>query len=380
MGVRDPKDGAKLPSHLPFSLYVDPATATVRATITENINAALELAYELGSMLSTPLGQGALASDRMMEFITGLETAFHHNMTGKRFLEIGCGQGKLLNELKKRGALITGLEIGPQGEEAVAKYGIEVVSKPLRPDLFSEPFDCILSYGTLEHIVELEEFLETCRNTLVDGGLFFHSVPNLESTYSQFAVDDLCHEHVSYFTPESARRLFDANGFSDSQAVPTKAGNELHVWGYRDVAAQLSQPGNNEQALEKEELALQNFANGLNARLENGKREIQGMLDCGETIGFYAGGYAFAELCGFSDKIQFYDGDPEKQGKIWLQGLSPIRSPADLVANLPDHVVICREHYSAAIRQNLIFELGVPESVQFHELATLCSQDSHDPQ
>lgn len=375
VGVRDAEEESQLPSHLPFSLFVDSMTATVRAMSTGSANAAVELAYELGSMLSTPLGQGPLANDRMTEFIAGLEAAFGHGMVGRRFLEVGCGEGILLNELKKRGAQVSGIEIGPQSE-AASRFGIEVISEPLTPDLFTEPFDCILSYGTLEHIVELEDFLQSCRSSLVDGGLMFHSVPNMESTYAQLAVDDLCHEHVTYFTPSSARRLFEARGFINAQAKATKAGNELHVWGHHDPAASLYWPGNNAKFFISEERALQSFARDVNARLKYGQHLIRAMLERGESVGFYAGGFIFADLGGFGDRILYYDSDPEKHGKVWLQGLPPIRSPADLVADPPDHVVICREHYAAAIRQSLVDDLNIAKSVRLHDLTTLCTQDA----
>ena len=92
-----------------------------------------------------------------------------------KLLEIGCGEGKLLNELKKKGAIVKGIEIGPQADVARKRYGLDILNDPLSKVGINEKFDCIFSYGCLEHIDDLESFFEGSRSCLNDKGLFFHS-------------------------------------------------------------------------------------------------------------------------------------------------------------------------------------------------------------
>ena len=86
----------------------------------------------MGSMMSTPLGESDLATERMNGFIEIIEKCLDNKILGKKFLEIGCGNGGLLNEINKKGGIVTGLEIGPQAISAQKKYGLEIINNLLR--------------------------------------------------------------------------------------------------------------------------------------------------------------------------------------------------------------------------------------------------------
>ena len=143
---------------------------------------ALDKAYGASSMLSTPLGESDLANYRMIEMLEKLKSIYGNNFKAKSFLEIGCGNGLLLNAVKQLGALVSGCEVGPQGKEASEKYDFQVVEPPLKASQFDAKFDCIFSYGCLEHVVDLEELFKSRRDILNEGGLFFHCVPNMDSS------------------------------------------------------------------------------------------------------------------------------------------------------------------------------------------------------
>ena len=144
----------------------------------------------------------------------------------KKILEIGCGNGKLLYQFKKKGALVKGVEIGPQADVAKKTYGLDVINKPLSKKNLNEKFDCIFSYGCLEHIDDLESFFEESRSCLNNNGLFFHSVPNSKLSFKQFNLDHLLHQHINYFTPKNGVSLFNSQGFKDSSFSLTKNKNE----------------------------------------------------------------------------------------------------------------------------------------------------------
>lgn len=114
-------------------------------------------------MASTPLGESPLATVRMNEVLEKLLSLLGGVTKGKRILEIGCGNGELLHQLKLRGAIVTGLEIGPQANVVEDKYGIRVFRKPLTIGALDEKFDCIFFYGCLEHIENLDEVFAAAR-------------------------------------------------------------------------------------------------------------------------------------------------------------------------------------------------------------------------
>ena len=73
--------------------------------------------------------------------------------------------------MKKKEAIVKGIEIGPQANVAIEKYGLEIHKEILSKEIISEKFDCIFSYGCLEHIDDLGSFFEQSRACLKNNGL-----------------------------------------------------------------------------------------------------------------------------------------------------------------------------------------------------------------
>ena len=130
-GIFEPNKKRDLPLSLPFSLYIDRKAAIPRLHITPEIELTLEKAYSSGSMLSTPLGDSRLAENRMNEVIKKIKTLLGRGFNDLRILEVGCGNGTLLNHLQNLGAKVVGCEIGPQAKIAEQRYGINVIQEPL---------------------------------------------------------------------------------------------------------------------------------------------------------------------------------------------------------------------------------------------------------
>lgn len=338
-----------LPRSLPFALGVDERYAIPRLVMTDDIVNALDKAYAAGSMASTPLGESRLATDRMNEMIEKLISLYDGNIEGKKLLEIGCGNGELLHQLKLRGAVVTGLEIGPQAEIVEKRYGIPVIREVLKKDCLNEQFDCIFSYGCLEHIEQLENFFDASRSCLADNGLFFHSVPNSALSFDTLQADHLLHEHINYFTPENGERLLNAQGFRSARSCLTKNKNELMLWGYYDRSAVLSWPAH---YADSETEMLKKYASGLGDKFASILKAVQTQVNSGRSVGFYAGGFEYGFY--IQDRgIRYFDGDEFKHGKKWLLDLPVIEAPHDLASNPVDLLIVCKPHYFDPISKAL---------------------------
>ncbi len=357
-GLLNGPERNQLPISLPFALGIHPQYAISQLVATDEIRAALNSAYSLGSMASTPLGESPLALDRMTEILETLSGLLGGALEGKRLLEIGCGNGELLHQFRCRGAVVTGLEIGPQADVVEDRYGIRVLRDPLMPGKSSEKFDCIYSYGCLEHIENLDEFFLASRESLIDGGLFFHSVPNAGSSFNSVDLEHLLHEHVNYFTPGSGVALLNAQGFEAANCSTNKAGNELMLWGYYDSAISPKWP---EWRMEDETRQLGLYAERFRRKSALTLDALRRMMANGMSIGFYAGGYSLGYQLG-SNQIRYFDGDTFKHGKYWLPGFNKIESPAELLLNPVDKLVICRPHYFDAITDSLV-ALGIDRRI-----------------
>lgn len=377
VGVRASDEFNSIPSQLPFGIFIDEVNGLPTLELTEQINSALSTAYNQGSMLSTPLGIGRLGASRMEEFIAEF-SKYIGDLKGKRVLEIGCGEGHMLAKLREMGAYVVGLEIGPQGKEGGKKYGIEVIDMPLEQVSFVEPFDAIISYGCLEHIIGITSFVDKCRDVLANNGVMFHSVPNTDNTISQLRFDDLCHQHVNYFTPENATRFFLSRGFYNAECKLTNAGNEMYMMSHQGNSfSEISSSIDNNQ-IDIETNKWINFSKLLRERNIMFTSVLAKLVDDG-GVGLYGGGHVISQMSGLGQSVNYYDSDPLKAGKSWLVGLSPIRSASSLTYDSIKHLIICADHHMEAITKYLKKEINIPEHIQLHAFSELFVSDFQGP-
>lgn len=133
-------------------------------------------------------------------------------------LEIGCGNGFLLNSLLKMGYKnVFGIEpsieaVGFADKNIKKKIKISV----LKPNLFKIKFDFIFFFQTLDHIAEPGKFLKECYRLLTPGGYILAFNHNIESLSSKILgekspIIDI--EHTYLYNPQTLRKIFGKNKF-----------------------------------------------------------------------------------------------------------------------------------------------------------------------
>ena len=99
---------------------------------------------------------------------------------GKRILEVGCGNGKLLEMLKSMNEVV-GVDASTDGIGACVARGIEghCIDASSEPMPFAdESFDIVICLETIEHMMNPFFALTEMRRVLRHGGRFVCSVPN----------------------------------------------------------------------------------------------------------------------------------------------------------------------------------------------------------
>jgi SAM-dependent methyltransferase len=93
----------------------------------------------------------------------------------------------------------------------------------MRPGLFSQKVDAICMFQLFDHIPDPNEFLSTCSDTLIPGGLILCFNHNVEAVSARILgekspIIDI--EHTFLYSPETIRKLFEKNDFKVLEVGP----------------------------------------------------------------------------------------------------------------------------------------------------------------
>ena len=140
--------------------------------------------------------------------------------TGKQsgiLLDVGSGTGAFVNEMKQNGWEVTGLE-PDEDARRVAKesFHCELKSTEELLSLSENAFDAITLWHVLEHVHDLNHYLQQFKKLLKPDGRLVIAVPNYTSfdasVYKEFWAAYDVPRHLYHFSPLSMKRLMDKNG------------------------------------------------------------------------------------------------------------------------------------------------------------------------
>lgn len=137
-------------------------------------------------------------------------------LEGLNVLDLGMGQGRLLDRMHASGATITGVDIvTPYLERYRAAEGTTVLVANAENLPFEREFDLIVAADILEHVLNLGDALLSIYRALVPGGCLVARVPYKENLlqYAHLAggIYDLV--HLRDFNKENLARSLRTAGF-----------------------------------------------------------------------------------------------------------------------------------------------------------------------
>lgn len=143
---------------------------------------------------------------------------YHRNELPKRFLDIGCSTGFVIEEAQERGWDTSGIELNPSAADFARKRGLKIFSKPLEGLSFENKFSAIGLFDVLEHLVNPNESLLKIRDMLLPNGNIFIYVPNYTSASREILGIENSHfiwptHHLTYFTPDTLKNFIESLGF-----------------------------------------------------------------------------------------------------------------------------------------------------------------------
>ncbi len=137
-----------------------------------------------------------------------------YGLEGKRFMEIGCGNGDFLKILKDFPVQISGIEHRSDLVKCACASGIDVIKDFPESKNHSLPeFDVFLSFNFLEHQPYPGIMLDAIYHNLTEGGMGLITVPSLEYIENHGSYYEFIRDHLAYYSFESLENLLMIHGF-----------------------------------------------------------------------------------------------------------------------------------------------------------------------
>ena len=134
-------------------------------------------------------------------------------------MDFGCGNGFLLDEARKRGWNVYGVEFDSRYVANGKKKGINVKQAPVTAADFDVSFDVITCIEVIEHVTHPASEIQLFHSTLRAGGLLYMTKPNFNSFSLKLVGGDWSvvtyPEHLNYFTKETLGYLCAMHRFEE---------------------------------------------------------------------------------------------------------------------------------------------------------------------
>jgi SAM-dependent methyltransferase len=288
-------------------------------------------------------------------------------------VELASNDGYLLQYFTERDIPVLGIEPAANVAEAAVAKGIPTLVEffgveTARGVVEEHAADLLLGNNVLAHVPDLNDFVGGMKVLLKPGGVITMEFPHLMRLIDENQWDTIYHEHFSYFSFTTARRVFAAHGLRlfDVEELPTHGGS-LRIYGCHDDDGGKPDTGPARELLEREDAAGYSGTGvyeDFGRRVATDKRAILSLLielkRDGRRIAGYgapAKGNTLLNYCGIGTDMVGYtcDLNPEKQGHLLPGSRIPIRSPDVLREDRPDVVWILPWNLKDEITEQLAF-------------------------
>ena len=276
-----------------------------------------------------------------------------------RVIEIASNDGYLLKNFHAAGIPVLGIEPAANVARAARAQGIETRIEFFGRDSAARlaadgiRADLLLGNNVFAHVPDLNDFTAGMTPVLTPRGVVTLEFPHLLRLIEESQFDTIYHEHFSYFSFATARRVLEAHGLGvfDVEELPTHGGSLRVFAQHADGGPHAETPAVGELLARERDRGLERLDTYLDfdRRVRRVKR---GLLDFlielkneGRTVvgyGAAAKGNTLLNFCGVGTDFLDYvaDKSPHKQGRFLPGSRIPIVAPEEIFATRPDYVLV----------------------------------------
>jgi len=274
-------------------------------------------------------------------------------------VEIAANDGYLLQYVQQRGVPCYGVEPTASTAAAARERGIEIVGEFFGVELGARlatqgrSADLIAANNVLAHVPDINDFVGGFTRLLTAGGVATFEFPHLLQMVRHAQFDTAYHEHYSYLSLGTVRRIFAEQGLQvfDVIELPTHGGS-LRVFAQRADTGSRPVSPNVQRVLDAEDasgMRAPSFYADFQTTAERVKDDLVAFLvqakRDGRRVAAYGAAAKGCTLLNFAgvrpDLLPFVcDMGPSKQGKFLPGSHIPILAPEALFEHRPDFVLI----------------------------------------
>jgi SAM-dependent methyltransferase len=273
-------------------------------------------------------------------------------------MEVASNDGYLLQYMRERGIPCVGVEPTASTAAAARTRGIESIER-----FFGKPFareftaergrvDLWIGNNVLAHVPDVNDFVAGIAVSLADQGVATVEFPHLLRLIAERQFDTVYHEHFSYFSLHTVRRIFASHGLRiwDVQELPTHGGS-LRLWACLESAGHCETPAVAELLMREAGVGMNEMAYYRNFQLHADAIKndaLAFLLDCkrsGKRVAAYGAAAKGNTLLNYAgvrpDLLPFVvDASPHKQGLFLPGSHIPVVAEARIREDQPDFVWI----------------------------------------
>ena len=285
-----------------------------------------------------------------------LATARFSLNSSSQVIELASNDGYLLQYFKEEGIPVLGIEPAKNIAVVANAKGIRTLPHFFGCDFakqITEKADLLIGNNVLAHVPDLKDFVSAMKLILKPQGVISMEFPHLLKLLEENQFDTIYHEHFSYFSLYSVRKVFEHLGLEifDVDLLPTHGGS-LRIWAkHAEDTSKSVSPAVHHLAAEEQKRGLDQLTTYTSydkqvkivkenllafiqqAKIENKKIAAYGAPAKGNTLLNY---------CQLNSKALPFtvDKSPHKQGRFLPGTHIPIFSPEYLQEAKPDYLLI----------------------------------------
>jgi SAM-dependent methyltransferase len=293
---------------------------------------------------------------------------------GSLVVELASNDGYLLQHVIERGIPALGVEPAANVAEVARERGIETVveffGRELAARLVADgrQADLLAANNVMAHVPDLNDFVGAMEPLLAPQGVVTIEVPHLVRLVEDNQYDTIYHEHFSYFSFLTARRVLSAHGLDvfDVDELATHGGS-LRLYAQRRSTGRRRESSKVWALAERERALGFDTLDGhgdFSAQVEQSKWSLLEFLIDRRREGKRVAGYGapgkgntLLNYCGIrTDLLEFtVDRNPYKQGQFLPGTHIPIRHPEALEQARPDYILILPWNLREEIMSQLFY-------------------------